>query len=146
MLDLVPGIGTELEKEVRQERNRASGPPNQEKNMNARIFAVIGLSAAVWAGAHESAPREIREDRDHRPVRVLVEEGPDHRGFDRDRFHHDEDRREAWGHEHWRRERFEEHRYPAPVVLVEDCHRREPDRVVVVSDPAPVRGTVSIHW
>lgn len=114
--------------------------------MNARIFAVLGLSAAVWAGAHEAAPGEIREDRDHGPVRGWVEARPDHGEFERARFHRQEERREAWRHGQWRRERFEERFHPAPVVVVEDCHRREPDRVLVVSDPVPVRGTISINW
>jgi len=113
--------------------------------MNTRIFAAMGLSAAVWAGAYEHSPRENREDRDHGPARVLVEARPDHRDFERERFYRHEDRREAWRHEQWRRDRFEERRYPSPVVVEEDCHRREPDRVVI-SDPFPVRVTIRINW
>ena len=133
--------------------------------MNARIFVVMGLSAAVWAGAHEYAPRENREGRDHGPARVWVEARPEHRDFERARFYprqdrHEawredrgddrregwrEDRRENWRREEWRRDRFEDRRFPAPVVVVEDCHRREPDRVEV-SEPIPVRGTISINW
>lgn len=118
--------------------------------MDAKFFVAIGLAAAAWAGAHEYATRVDREDRDYRPFPVTVEHRQEHRGFDRDRYDRDADRREAWRREEWRREewnrdRFEDRRHPASVLVVEDCPRPEPVRVVV-SDPLPVRGTVSINW
>jgi hypothetical protein len=111
--------------------------------MNARSIIAIGLAAAAWAGAHDHASRENREDRDHGPSRVVVEARPEHRGFEHARFFRVEDRREAWRRDEWRRDRFVEHRQP--VVVVEACHRTEPVRVVV-ADPVPVRGTISINW
>ncbi len=113
--------------------------------MNARTIVALGLVAAAWAGAHEYAPRENREDRDNRDPRVVVDASWEHRGIERARFDRVEDRREAWRREEWRRDRFEEHRHPAPVLFVENCRRPEPVRVVV-ADPIPVRGTISINW
>lgn len=112
--------------------------------MNARIFVAIGLTAAAWAGAHETGRWEDRDDRDRWPSRMVVEARPEHRDFEWARFHREQERREAWRHEEWRRDRFE-HRHPTPVVVVEECHRPQPERVVVY-DPQPIRGTLSINW